>query len=318
MNTESPTSTRRRPKLQHLLAYLFVPVVFYFWWQSIRRLNLADSLAQTQGREGWLLITLLFAGFYLLGQAVVWRQIVVDLVVKVEWLPALRAWMVSNMGRYLPGSVWHLVGRVLIGQGAGVQKTSGALGVVLEQALQLLSALLIVGLSLPFWSADSIVGQYAWIAWLVPLGFVGIHPRLFFPILNVLLTKIGRPPLAATLSYSMMVRYTFYYMLVHLCNGLALATAVVALGQPLNTVPVVVGAAMFAWTVGYLIIVAPGGLGVREWLVTEALAPVMGRDVAAVAALLWRAANIITEAIGAALFGLLIHPSVSTEQAVTE
>jgi hypothetical protein len=304
----APPTPRRRPKVQHILAYLFVPVVLYFWWQSIRTLNLTESLAQTQGREGWLLAALGFAGLYLVGQAVVWRQLVVELVTPIPWGIALRTWMLSNMGRYLPGSVWHLVGRVMIGEAAGVQKSSGALGVVLEQALQLLSALLIVGASLPFWQSDSIVGQYAWVAWFVPLGLIAIHPRLFFPILNTALRKIGRAPLPDTLSYISLLRYTLYYCGVHLCNGLALLAVVVALGQPLSTAPVVLGAALFAWTLGYLMILAPGGLGVREWLVTEALAPVMGRDVAAVAALLWRAANILTEAMGAALFGLLVRP----------
>lgn len=313
MNSPTP---RRRPKVQHLLAYLFVPVVFYFWWQTISKLNLAESLAQTQGREGWLLAALAFAGLYLVGQAVVWRQIVVELVTALPLLPALRAWMLSNMGRYLPGSVWHLVGRVMIGEGAGVQKSSGALGVVLEQALQLLSALLIVGASLPFWSPDSIVGQYTWVAWLLPLGFIAIHPRLFFPILNFALSKIGKSVLPATLTYRMMLRYTLYYILVHLCNGLALVAAVVALGQPITIAPIVLGAALFAWTVGYLIVVAPGGLGIREWLATEALTPIIGRDVAAVAALLWRAANIITEAIGAGLFALLVRPPEPVRQAV--
>jgi uncharacterized membrane protein YbhN (UPF0104 family) len=316
MNPQPPPASLRRPKLQHLLAYLFVPVVFYFWWQSIRQLKLAENLAQTQGNEGWLVAGLGFAGLYLLGQAVVWRQIVVDLVTQVAWLPALRVWMISNMGRYLPGSVWHLVGRVMIGQDAGVQKSSGALGVILEQALQLFSALLIVGASLPFWSPDSIVGQYKWLAWFVPLGLVAIHPRLFFPILNFGLTKLGKAPIPNTLTYGMMVRYTLYYILVHLCNGLALVAAVVALGHPLSLAPIVLGSAMFAWTLGYLIIFSPGGLGVREFFVTEALAPIIGRDGAAVAALLWRAANIITEAVGAGLFALLVRPPAPVRQAV--
>ena len=209
------------------------------------------------------------------------------------------------MGRYIPGSVWHLVGRVVMGQGAGVNRTSGALGVLLEQSLQLLSALLIVGLSLPFWPADSFVRSWSWLALLVPLGFVVIHPRLFFPLLNFILTRLGREPITADLSYFMMCRYTIYYLLDHLANGLSLAFAIVALQAPLEVVPAVVGGALFAWTVGYLTILAPGGLGVREVLVTEALGPLVGREVAAVGALLWRAGNIITEALGAVIFDLL-------------
>ncbi len=307
MSSTAPSASpkpSRRPKLKHLLAYPFVLAMGYFWWQTIRDLPLAESLAQTRGHEGWLIAALLFGGLYLLGQAVVWRQIVVDLVTTIAWLPALRTWMVSNMARYLPGSVWHLVGRVMIGQTAGVQTARGALGVVLEQSLQLLSALLIVGLSLPFWGKDSYVAQFSWVALLIPLGFIVIHPRLFFPILNSVLTRLGREPLPATLRYGMMVRYTLYYVVVHLCNGMALVAATAALGQPLALAPVVLGGALFAWTIGYLMILAPGGLGVREVLVTEALGPIMGRDIATVAALLWRAANIITEALGAIIFGV--------------
>ena len=70
--------------------------------------------------------------------------------------------------------------------------------------------------------------------------------------------------------------------------------------------------ALFAWTVGYLTIFSPGGLGLRELLVTEALGPVVGREVAAVAALLWRLANLLTEALGALLFEFLWRRSGGT------
>lgn len=292
-------------RLKQWLAWPFVLAVGFFWWQSVRGLPLVASLAQVRGNEGWLALALVAAALYLVGQAVVWRAIVGDLLGPLPWRGALRAWMVSNMGRYLPGSVWHLVGRVMMGQGAGVNRAAGALGVLLEQGLQLLAALLIVGASLPFWPAGSVVRAWAWVALLVPLGFLVIHPRLFFPLLNGVLRRLGRTPVPATLGYGAMVRYTLYYVLVHLANGAALACAVVALRGPLPVVPAVVGGALFAWTVGYLTIFSPGGLGLRELLVTEALGPVVGREVAAVAALLWRLANLLTEALGALLFEFL-------------
>jgi len=291
--------------LKRLLAWFFVLVISYFWWQSINKLELGDKLAQVRDNQGWLGLSLLAAGLYLVGQAAIWLKIINRLVTPLAWRTGYRTWMISNMGRYIPGSVWHLVGRVVMGQGAGVNRTSGALGVLLEQSLQLLSALLIVGISLPFWPAGSFVRSWSWLAILVPLGFVVIHPRLFFPLLNLILARLGRDPITAHLSYHMMCRYTIYYLLDHLANGLSLAFAMVALQAPLEVVPAVVGGALFAWTVGYLTILAPGGLGVREVLVTEALAPLVGREVAAVGALLWRAANIITEALGAVIFHLL-------------
>ena len=290
---------------KRLFAWFFVLVISYFWWQSIKKLGLGDQLALVRGNEVWLGLSLLGAGLYLVGQAAIWLKIVNRLVAPLTWRAGYRTWMISNMGRYIPGSVWHLVGRVVMGQGAGVNRTSGALGVLLEQSLQLLSALLIVGFSLPFWPADSFVRSWSWLVVFVPFGFVVIHPRLFFPLLNLVLTRIGRDPITADISYFMMCRYTIYYLLDHLANGLALAFAIVALQAPLEVVPAVVGGALFAWTVAYLTIFAPGGLGVREVLVTEVLSPLVGREVAAVGALLWRAGNIITEALGAIMFDLL-------------
>ncbi len=288
--------------LKRLLSWPFVLVVLFFWWRTVRQLPLAETLAQVRGNGAWLLLALLAAGLYLVGQAVLWRVILADLVIRIAWPAALRAWMLSNMGRYLPGSVWHLVGRVEMGKGAGVTRASGTLGVALEQGLQLLAALAIVAASLPFWPASSIVRQWAWLAVLVPVGLLIMHPRVFFPLLNWGLARLGRASLPPSLRYGQLVGYALAYVLVHLCNGLALAFSAVALGAPLSAVPAMVGAALFAWTVGYLWILAPGGLGVREVLVTGALAPLVGADVAAVAAILWRAANVITELAGAAVF----------------
>ncbi len=292
------------PRLRQGAAWLFVLVVGWFWWRSLRGLPLAAGLAQVRGREGYLLLSLGCALLYLVGQAAVWRGIVADLLgVPLPWRRALRVWMLSNMGRYLPGSVWHLVGRVVAGQGEGVTRQQGTLAVFLEQALQLLSALLLVSLSLPGWPEGSAVRGWAWLAALVPLGLLALHPRLFFPLANRVLLRVGREPLPSMPRYRTLLGYLLRYTVVHLANGMALAAALLALGAPLRLVPAALGAALAAWSVGFVTILAPGGLGVREWLVTAALAPLVGADIAALAALLWRAANLLTEAGGAIGFG---------------
>lgn len=291
-----------RKRWMRLLGWLFVLLALFFWWRAIREQPLAETLAAVRGQEGWLLAALLLAAGYLVGQAVVWRALVADLMLRIAWPVALRAWMLSNLGRYLPGSVWHLVGRVEAGRGAGVGRAAGTLGVALEQGLQLVAALAIVALSLPFWPADSIVRQWAWLALLVPVGFLAMHPRAFYPVANKLLLRLGQPALPSNLSYRRLVGFTLADMVVHLCNGLTLACCAVALGAPLALVPAMVGAALFAWTAGYVTLLAPGGLGLREGLVTAALTPLVGKDVAAVAALLWRLANVATELACAAVF----------------
>jgi uncharacterized membrane protein YbhN (UPF0104 family) len=283
------------------LSGLFVLAVLGFWWLAVRDLPLDDALRALRGNGGWLVLAFVCAGLYLLGQAFVWRRIVGDLVVWLPWPVALRTWLVSNMGRYLPGSMWHLVGRVTLGRAGGVAGGGGALAVVLEQGLQLLAALAIVVASLPFWPGSSIVRQWAWVALLVPVGLVALHPRVFYPTLNTVLAWVGRARVPPAVGYRRLLGYAALHGLAHLANGLALGFAAVALGAPWTSLPAMVGAALFAWTAGYLTVIAPGGLGVREVAVTAAAAPLVGAEVAAVAAALWRLANVATELVAAGL-----------------
>jgi hypothetical protein len=255
--------------------------------------------------EELLLLSLLFAMAYLVGQALVWRNITGDLLATLPLWQSLRVWSLSNMGRYLPGSVWHLLGRIYLGQKAGMTRRDGALSLMVEQGLQFLAALIITTLSLPFWPEGSVVYRWAWLALLVPLGVAVSHPRIYFPVMNRLLTLMGREPVQATIPFGAMLRTLSFYIVVHLMNGLALVCVALALGVSASLAPAVVGAALFAWTVGFLTVVAPGGLGVREWLVTLVLSPLTGRDAAFASALLWRAANVLTEALAALVFDLL-------------
>ena len=295
----SGSARTRRGRWARGLGPLFVLGALYFWWRAVEasttRADLRSTLAIARGHEGWLLAALAAAALYLLCQAVVWRRILADMTLRLPWPMALRAWSVSNLGRYLPGGVWHLVGRVELGRGQGVAWTSGTVGIVLEQGLQLVAALALVAMSLPFWPPESVVRQYAWLAALVPLGLALLHPRVFYPVVDRLLARLRQPPLAVRPSYGRLLGYLGGYAIGHLCNGSAFACAAIALGAPLAMLPAMIGGALFAWTVGFVIVVAPGGLGPREAAVTAALAPYIGADVAALAAALWRVANVLSE-----------------------
>lgn len=291
--------------IKHLLAWPFILLIFFFWWRSIRELALAESLAQVRGNEGWLGVALLGAWLYLLGQAEVWRRILSALARPIPLLQGQRAWMLSNLGRYLPGAIWHFVGRVQLLRASGISRTEGTLGVMLEQGLQLLAALLLVALSLPFWPSESPVHSQRWLVGLLPVGLVALHPRLFFPPLNWLLARLGRPTLPPTLRYPQLLAYLLGYVGVHLANGLALGAAALALRAPLGYLPAIIGGALVAWTLGFLSPLTPGGLGVREATLGLLLAPLIGAERAALGAILWRASNLITEVLSALLLEAL-------------
>lgn len=297
----------RLTQFKRLLGWPLVVVIFWFWWRSLQGLGVdwAGVLAGTRGREGDLLLALVGAAAYVILQALVWRVIVTGLLTPLPWLSALRLWTMTNFARYLPGAMWHLVGRVYLGKDAGVNRAAGALSVLLEQGLQLLGAMLLFVLTLPFWPGGTVAARFTWLIALVPLGLVAIHPRLFFPLLNTGLRLARREPVQATLRYRDLLASLGLYLVTHATNALALLFAVRALGAPWSAMPAVVGAGMLAWTIGVISLLTPGGLGLREGLVTLLLGPLVGVEIAAVGAVLWRAANIVTEALCVLVFGAL-------------
>lgn len=290
-------------RVKQLLAWPVILAIFFFWWQTLERLGVdwAGTLGRARGREGFLLLALAGGLAFFALQAAIWRLIVSDLVAPVGWLRGLRLWALSNFGRYLPGAAWHLVGRVYLSKGAGVSRTTGALSVLLEQGLQLLTALLLFILTIPFWPSSSLVARFGWLVALVPLGLVVMHPRLFFPLVNWGLRRLRRAPLPPTLRYHDLLRYTALYLLAHGANALALVACVRALQGNWEHWPAVVGAGMVAWVAGVVNLLTPGGLGTREAVLSLALTALIGLDVTAAAALLWRAATLLTEALGVAL-----------------
>lgn len=67
-------------------------------------------------------------------------------------------------------------------------------------------------------------------------------------------------------------------------------------------VSVVIASMALANVAGFALAIAPGGLGVREWVLTVTLVPVIGADAAILTALLLRLNWIVTEGLGACLF----------------
>jgi uncharacterized membrane protein YbhN (UPF0104 family) len=88
-------------------------------------------------------------------------------------------------------------------------------------------------------------------------------------------------------------------------NGLQIWLLTVRLGAPLGqAVLLSLGGYAFAWCVGFLVIFAPAGAGIRELLLVAALAPMLGTGAATAVALVSRVVTTASDLLvaGAAAF----------------
>jgi hypothetical protein len=154
----------------------------------------------------------------------------------------------------------------------------------------------------------ALAGRGGWVVRLrpflfaVPLGLLLLQPRVLQGVLNWILARFHRPALEVTMTWGRIWLLLLRYIVVWLIQGLAFATLVRALAPlPLAGVPYVAAAWVAAYVIGFLSLLTPSGLGVREGVIVLLLAAILPQPVAAVIAILARLWTIAGEAIAAGL-----------------
>jgi hypothetical protein len=172
-------------------------------------------------------------------------------------------WARSILGRYVPGNVLMVASRLVLGHEAGIARRVSFAASVYEQALSLGAAAL-GGVILLAAHGTGTVGPAGWLVAVVPLGLVVLHPRLFRPLTDRLLSRLGREPLVVLLSARQLAALFTWYavMSVLLAFGVALIVRSAAPGA--GPVAYVGLAFLASFVVSMLAFVFPSGLGVRE------------------------------------------------------
>ena len=199
---------------------------------------------------------------------------------------ASRVVFLGQLGKYLPGSVWPILAQMELGTTYRVPRHRSASVAVLAMLLSLLTGLLIAAVTLPF-AADST--PYLWAFVVVPVLVACLHPRVLNPLLDRLLKLARRPGLEHPLSGRALSAALAWCFVAWLFNGLQIWLLTSRVGAPLGTAALLaIGGFAFAWSVGFLVIFAPAGVGVREVLLVTLLTPAVGAGAATAVALVSR------------------------------
>jgi uncharacterized membrane protein YbhN (UPF0104 family) len=216
-----------------------------------------------------------------------------------------RIWFLANLARYVPGNVWSYVGAVELARREGVARRTTLAVMALTQALSVGVALLV---GLPVLLAERArLGRPALLGAVVVAAAAGLAVLFRRRLLDLARRRLpGFDPADLTPSAGTVVLLVAGYGLYWAVTGLAFATLVASL-YPLAAAdaPLVVAAYAAAYAAGFLALLTPAGLGVREGVLVVALAPVLPAGPALVVALLSRVWMMLVELAGAGLAHLL-------------
>lgn len=307
--TAAPTrAAQRLLRSPWLRAAVFVVVLGAWGWFLGSQL---DELRRYSWRLGVLplLASITWGAFYFGGLALCWTLLLRTMggAARAVGLTAgAYIWLSTMLARYVPGNIWHIVGRVALAGRLGVSKSQVAASATVEQLLTLMGAATVFGLSLPFWRGGA--GGERWLLLLIPLGLAALHPRVLGALLGWAALRLGRPELAWPYRYGTMLALLGAFAASNFAAGMALyvIVATLTLVTPAQ-LPFVVGAAALAWALGYLSLLTPSGLGVREAILTTLLAQIFPLPVAIIASLLHRLTLTLGEVVAVGLIMLLVR-----------
>ena len=228
---------------------------------------------------------------------------------------SVRAYLISHLGKYVPGKAMVVVMRVGLVVPHGARAATAAIATFYE-TLVMMGAGAIVAVSGFSFGAGPFQRLPTVLATGLALGFLVVVDPLVFPRVSKL---IATPfPGVGPDAQPMIGRRLLGLGL--LLNGLSwvlLGLSQVAVVCAVSTVPITPGfvalvtaGVALATVAGFVVAVLPGGLGVREWVLMTTLAPAVGEEIAVVSALALRLTWVAAEVAVALILGPL-HPALS-------
>jgi len=313
MCTASPRSaqTRRLPRWLGLsLRVLVIGLIFYFifasLWQSW------DQLREHEFSLKWRPIALsyLVFGAYLVNRALIWHWMTRKFGCAIPLRSAVAAWFYSLLGKYLPGKVFLLAGRLHFYGQQGRSPLRVSMCFMLETICVLLAAILVL-LIAPLSADIPATAPYRGPAVVLVIAFLtAIRPRHLELLARPLLKLLKRPPLSLPVRYRDMLAVVAVFTLNWTLLGVGFFLFVAAVYPlPARYLVYLAGSFALASTIGILALFAPAGLGVREAILMLSLAAIMPKGIAAVVTLAARVWMTVGELLAVAAVALILGRS---------
>lgn len=208
-----------------------------------------------------------------------WRVLLADLGTRLPAAPAASIFLVGQLGKYVPGSVWTVVAQAEMGAKLRVPRRRMAVVGLLAIGLGVLTGSLMGIPAVPRLldrSGDAF--SWWWVVLAVVLGAVLLWPRLLNAVIARGLRVLRREPLEHELSGRAVALTVAWFVLAWLCAGGGVLVLALSLAPDTALGPLLVttlGGFALASAAGMFSILVPAGVGVRDGIIALLLVTLM-------------------------------------------
>ena len=295
-------------KSRAMTAVQLIVVALVVWgvWQNIQKA--IDQVHQNnfsfgQLRWHWVIAAGLL---YLLGSlpmGIFWFRLMTAMKQHPTFWSAIRAFFIGHLGKYVPGKALVVVLRTSLVQGTGLQRSVVATAVFAETLTMVSVGAVYAAALIAIWFSHHHLLLLIAVGIGLAAGFVTLPPVFRKIVLLLKVSKIN-PEIEqnlAGLNYRVMAwGWCANIIGWTLLGGSLFATmasipdADAHMAGGMKMFPLLAATVCLAMVVGFVTPI-PGGMGVREYVIMEMMAPVFGPVVAVVSAVLLRVSWLLAE-----------------------
>jgi len=241
-------------------------------WTSLREQALAHPWVL---RFDWLAVSVVTGVAALLISARLWVWLFHRAGGDAPVAEAAAAWLASNLGRYIPGKVWQLT---WIAAYMRARESSGAASLAASLALQAVAVATAGGVAASLLGRAAFAGPGAWTLGIAALILVlALHPGVIRRCIRLGARLLREPDPERSVGARDLGFAGVVMLLVWGIHGVGLWALARGLLSPSPVaLDVATGAFAGGYLVGFLVLIAPGGLLVREGAIAAVLHTVSG------------------------------------------
>lgn len=233
---------------------------------------------------GWVAASLVLFQVWFWLRFMAWEKISASQGYGGERHENLRMWTISELIRYVPGNVWSFAARYRGVRTGGTERGASANALVAEAGSLVAGAAIVTTLFAP-------LGAVTTAAAIVAVG--AVVALIFLPKIIV---RLPKHQVVQPLPH--LGRIIWWYVLVWLVYGVATACLWYAFPDSRGmSFTVAIGVNVGSWLIGYLSIITPMGLGVREVAFVKLLPLTVGQALGTMVAIVTRLWFVICELV---------------------
>ncbi|MEO0075546.1 MAG: lysylphosphatidylglycerol synthase domain-containing protein [candidate division WOR-3 bacterium] len=277
----------KRIPLKRILGVFIIIIFFYFIIKSLYEnwYNLKEAKLRFEIYYLLLSYIMMFITFILV--AFTWKKNLQMLNENISLITAIKINAISVLPKYAPGKVWGIIGKVYLAKKEGISEHSSVITISLETILYLLSGIILFLVT----SLSIIKSNFTYLYYLliIPICLIAIYPPILIRITNFFLKLFKRPTIDIMPHYYQILILLLLYMLSWILQGIGVFFLISSFYSiPFKSILIISGLHAFSWVVGFLSIIAPAGLGVKEGIFSYFLSYILPVGIAAISSLLVR------------------------------